>query len=73
MGIALTKEQKLHKRMNNLTEEVREALYKNHIKIIDVAEAAGLSQPAVSNQFKRGQITLTVYLAAQMLLEEVES
>jgi hypothetical protein len=69
-AVALTKEQKLNKRIADLTEDTRTALYKKRISIKSVADVAGVSGPAVSAQFKRGQMTLSVYLAAQMLLEE---
>lgn len=69
-AVALTKEQKLNKRIEDLTHDTKIALFDNGIQIKDVAAVAGISGPAVTNQFKRGQMTLSVYLAAQMLLEE---
>lgn len=69
-AIALTNEQKVNKRMKELTEDTRSKLYKKRIKQEAVADAAGISQSAVANQFRRGQLTLSVYLAAQLLLEE---
>lgn len=69
-AVALTNEQKLNKRLKKITDDTKVALYTNGIKQKDVAELAGIDQSSLSNQFRRGQLTLTAYLAAQMLLEE---
>ena len=69
-AIALTNEQKVSKRMKELTEDTRKALFEKRITQKAVAEAAGIEQCSVANQFRRGQLTLSVYLAAQLLLEE---
>lgn len=69
-AIALTNEQKVNKRMKELTEDTRKALFEKRITQKAVAEAAGIEQCSVANQFRRGQLTLSVYLAAQLLLEE---
>lgn len=66
----LTKQQALSERMEDLAEETRNALHQNHISINSVADVAGLNQCSVSNQFRKKRMTLSVYLAAQMLLEE---
>lgn len=67
--IALTKEQKIEKQLNDLTHEIDLALYDAKIPKKAVAEAAGVDSSAVSHQFRKGRITMSVYLAAQMLLE----
>ena len=67
--IALTNEQKLEKRMKELTRKTKHALLDAGISQEEVADTAGVTQGAVSNQFRRGQLTLSVYLAAQILLE----
>ncbi len=68
--VALTNEQKVNNRMKELAEETRAALLKKRIPQRAVADAAGIEQCSVANQFRRGQITMSVYLAAQLLLEE---
>lgn len=68
--VALTNEQKVNKRIKELTEDTRKQLYAKRITQKAVADAAGIEQCSVANQFRRGQLTLSVYLAAQLLLEE---
>ena len=75
-AIALTKEQKLkkqedkiEKQLREITKEVDRALYDAGITKKAVAEVAGLDNSAITHQFKKGRITMPVYLAAQMLLE----
>ena len=68
--VALTKEQKIDKKLNDLTRETKLALYDAGIKKKAVAEIAGITTSAVSQQFSSGRLTLSVYLAAQLLLEE---
>ncbi len=68
--VTLTNKQEVSKRMKKLTEDTRQALFAKRITQQEVADAAGIEQCSVANQFRRGQITLSVYLAAQLLLEE---
>ena len=68
--MVLTKEQKLNKQLADLTDEIDTALHMKHISKVAVADVAGISSQAVSNQFSRRQLTLSVYLAARMLIEE---
>lgn len=67
---ALTAEQKVNERLKKLTRDTKHALSDAGISQAEVGDLAGINQSAVSNQFRRGQITLSVYLAAQLLLEE---
>ena len=68
--VALTNEQKVNKRLQDLTRETKLALYDAGIKKKAVAEIAGITPAAVTQQFNSGRLTLSVYLAAQLLLEE---
>lgn len=67
--MTLTKEQKLEEELKDVTLKIKTALCEKNIKHKAVAEVAGLSEQAVSNQFNRGKLTMPVYLAAQILLE----
>lgn len=67
---ALTKEKRLQDEIKKLTKDTKLALLDKGISKKAVAEVAGLDPSAVSHQFSRGQITLSVYLAAQLLIEE---
>jgi predicted transcriptional regulator len=68
--MVLTKEQKLNKTLADITAKTDSELHRKHISKKAVADIAGITSQAVSNQFSRGQLTLSVYLAAQMLIEE---
>lgn len=68
-SLALTKEQKLEEELKDVTLKIKTALCEKNIKHKAVAEVAGVSEQAVSNQFSRGKLTMPVYLAAQILLE----
>ena len=67
---ALTKEQELANRIKDVSKKTKDALRDAKISQKAVAEVAGVDTSAVSHQFNRGQLTLSVYLAAQILLEE---
>ena len=66
---ALTKEQKLQSQLEKVTKDTATALYEAGIQKKEVAEVAGVDSSAITHQFKKGRITMSVYLAAQMLLE----
>ena len=67
--VAITKEQELKQRVKDITKQTKLALYDAGIKKKDVAAVAGVDPSAITHQFNDGQITMSVYLAAQMLLE----
>ena len=68
-AVALTSKQAVNQQIKSLTKQVKKDLWEAGISQEAVADAAGVTQGAVANQFRRGQLTLTVYLAAQLLLE----
>lgn len=67
--VALTKEQKVEEKLREITKQTDIALYSAGIQRKSLAEAAGVEPSAITQQFKRGRITMPVYVAAQMLLE----
>lgn len=69
-AVVFTDQQKLDKQIADLTKKTKIELFNAGISKKAVADYAGISIQAVSQQFKRGQITLAVYLASQNLLNK---
>ena len=75
-SIALSKEQKLNKQrikldqeIEGIAEELDLQLYKAGIKKAEIAEIVGIDRSNVSRQFKNRKLTMPVYLAAKLLLD----
>lgn len=67
---ALTKEQKLQKELNDVTKAIKHSLDDAGITNTEVAAVVGIDQSNVSRQLNnKAQLSMKVYLAAQMLLE----
>lgn len=68
--MALTAEQKVKDRIKVITRKTKHDLEDAGITQQAVADVAGISQGSVSNQFRRGQLTFEVFLAATYLLKD---
>lgn len=66
---ALTRDKKVQQSVSKLTLQTRCDLIEKDIKLSRIAEVLDISPSAVSAQFKRGHISMDVFVTARMLLE----
>ena len=67
---ALTNRQKVENKCKQWTRDIKIQLIEAGISQQAVADAAGISQGSLANQFRRGHLTFDAYVAAKELLEQ---
>ncbi len=68
--IALTKDQKLNKKVSERAKAIRHLVHDKAIRQKEMAELTGLTQQAISRQLKTGNISFELFCAIEMLAEE---